>query len=203
MADLEDGEIIEEDTRRDEREIDFGGNTSDIEDADGEEKVISLDQVTSRKSTVNPSRPRVEAWTPETLMSFGKYKGQAISEVPVHYLRWLAGYTWSEERRTFVRKTQEKESFYGRLAHEYFSKHNRCVYCAKPLVAIGDARANGAKHSDWDGRVLHKQCWEKAMKREEYASRDRSDGGYRGSGGGGYNKQRSHSFGSFMRGAWY
>ena len=39
-----------------------------------------------------------------------------------------------------------------------------CQECAGKLVPIGDARENGAWHSDWPSRQYHKKCW-----REYYA----------------------------------
>ena len=30
--------------------------------------------------------------------------------------------------------------------------------CGKPLVKIGNARKNGANHSDWGSRKYHKKC---------------------------------------------
>ena len=36
-----------------------------------------------------------------------------------------------------------------------------CVYCKKPLVAIGSARRGGAPHGDWNERKLHKRCFKK------------------------------------------
>ena len=34
-----------------------------------------------------------------------------------------------------------------------------CKLCGKPLVAIGNRRANGKPHKDWDKRECHKKCW--------------------------------------------
>ena len=34
-----------------------------------------------------------------------------------------------------------------------------CKHCDRPLEAIGDKRANGKAHKDWDSRVLHKKCY--------------------------------------------
>jgi hypothetical protein len=34
-----------------------------------------------------------------------------------------------------------------------------CLCCKKRLVAIGTARKNGKKHSDWISRKYHKKCW--------------------------------------------
>ena len=36
-----------------------------------------------------------------------------------------------------------------------------CKLCGKPLVPIGSARANGAKHGDWESRGYHKRCFKK------------------------------------------
>ena len=33
-----------------------------------------------------------------------------------------------------------------------------CKLCGKPLVKIGNARKNGANHSDWGSRKYHKKC---------------------------------------------
>ena len=33
-----------------------------------------------------------------------------------------------------------------------------CRLCGKPLVKIGNARKNGANHSDWGSRKYHKKC---------------------------------------------
>jgi hypothetical protein len=33
----------------------------------------------------------------------------------------------------------------------------KCKHCGRPLVAIGDKRANGKAHKDWNTRVLHKK----------------------------------------------
>ena len=33
-----------------------------------------------------------------------------------------------------------------------------CKLCGKPLVKIGNARKNGANHSDWGSREYHKKC---------------------------------------------
>ena len=35
----------------------------------------------------------------------------------------------------------------------------KCEYCNGPLVKIGNARANGKNHIDWDSRRYHKRCF--------------------------------------------
>ena len=45
-----------------------------------------------------------------------------------------------------------------------YARRRLCLLCAGPLVPIGDARANGAPHADWDGRYLHKHCFITYMK---------------------------------------
>ena len=34
-----------------------------------------------------------------------------------------------------------------------------CRECFTKLVPIGDRRANGSPHADWDDRRYHKKCW--------------------------------------------
>ena len=42
-----------------------------------------------------------------------------------------------------------------------------CQCCFKKLVPIGNSRANGASHDDWDGRKYHKKCWMEMKDEEE------------------------------------
>lgn len=47
-------------------------------------------------------------------------------------------------------------------------QHRRlCRKCGKRLVPIGDARANGAPHPDWEARGLHKKCWLATIREED------------------------------------
>ena len=35
-----------------------------------------------------------------------------------------------------------------------------CEWCGRHLVIFGDVRENGKKkHTDWESRTHHKQCW--------------------------------------------
>lgn len=49
-----------------------------------------------------------------------------------------------------------------------------CHFCGRPLQAIGAARANGAPHSEWDGRDLHKRCWKLLQPKRQPKGRWRS-----------------------------
>ncbi len=40
---------------------------------------------------------------------------------------------------------------------QYYTEKN-CLYCRRALVAIGERRTNGKKHSDWKTRKVHKKC---------------------------------------------
>ena len=44
-----------------------------------------------------------------------------------------------------------------------------CYYCHSTgrLPPIGNARANGALHDDWDSRLYHKKCWQRLKKDRE------------------------------------
>ena len=45
-------------------------------------------------------------------------------------------------------------------SHEkHYQPYVHCTYCGNNLVPIGDDRANGKDHPDWDTRTLHKKCW--------------------------------------------
>ena len=46
-----------------------------------------------------------------------------------------------------------------RAARQFAKDRNLCLHCLRRLVPIGDSRANGKAHPDWDGRTLHKQCY--------------------------------------------
>lgn len=43
----------------------------------------------------------------------------------------------------------------------------KCKFCNEPLVSVGNKRKNGANHTDWEGRDLHKKCWKIIRKEEE------------------------------------
>ena len=44
--------------------------------------------------------------------------------------------------------------------------YDKCIWCDKPLCAIGHRRLNGANHKDWHQRSCHKHCWiENELKR--------------------------------------
>jgi hypothetical protein len=43
----------------------------------------------------------------------------------------------------------------------------KCYHCGEKLVPIGNGRANGAAHEDWDGRYLHKKCWVELKSEED------------------------------------
>ncbi len=47
----------------------------------------------------------------------------------------------------------------------------KCKFCNETLVSIGNKRKNGANHTDWEGRDLHKKCWKIIRKEEELKER--------------------------------
>lgn len=51
-----------------------------------------------------------------------------------------------------------------------------CIHCCTRLVAIGDARANGAQHGDWPSRRFHKKCWKWLLQRDELDDEDSDEG---------------------------
>jgi hypothetical protein len=107
-------------------------------------------------------------------LDFGKRRGRLVSELDPEYLRWLTcrdvfvdedGRMQSEERDDldsikWVRRTRPAAIA---AARAFVDEANLCWHCCKRLVPIGDARANGKRHSDWDGRKLHKRCWKELL----------------------------------------
>jgi len=48
------------------------------------------------------------------------------------------------------------------LAQQYIDEKKLCWKCGVVMPSIGTSRHNGANHSDWDDRILHKRCWVEA-----------------------------------------
>ena len=96
------------------------------------------------------------------LLDFGKYKGQFIQDVPLEYVIFLAGWYMDGPRRrlsdskasNWLRKNKKDAHMFAR---GYLS--GKCWSCGSKLVPVGEARMNGACHSDWEVRYLHKTCW--------------------------------------------
>jgi hypothetical protein len=112
-------------------------------------------------------------WTANTVLTFGKYRGDTVGNVPVGYLRWLAGYVWNEDRRMFLHQPA-KPSFYGNQAFRYFQIHRLCLGCGQLLPPD-------------ELRLLHQRCWEKQLLRDgpsppggRGAGAQRGRGKYRG-----------------------
>jgi hypothetical protein len=112
-------------------------------------------------------------WTANTVLTFGKYRGDTVGNVPVGYLRWLAGYVWNEDRRLFLHQPA-KPSFYGNQAFRYFQIHRLCLGCGQVLPPD-------------ELRLLHQRCWEKQLLRDgpsppggRGAGAQRGRGKYRG-----------------------
>ena len=60
---------------------------------------------------------------------------------------------------------EDSTKFYGYCYSCFMSRiqqwkeKRKCMWCSKTLVSIGNARSNGACHSDWNSRKTHKKCW--------------------------------------------
>jgi hypothetical protein len=101
----------------------------------------------------------------DSVLDFGKFKGQRLADMSDEYLLWLTGrYVLVQNRRVVVGKrdsdalrwVQAHKPQYVEEAQQMLAK--RCLHCKGALVAIGDARANGKCHPDWKGRLFHKKC---------------------------------------------
>jgi hypothetical protein len=44
-------------------------------------------------------------------------------------------------------------------ARDEFKSRYLCIVCLTRLRPIGTSRLNGYNHHDWEGRIMHKQCW--------------------------------------------
>ena len=42
---------------------------------------------------------------------------------------------------------------------EVIKIYEKCIWCNKSLVPIGNSRLFGANHKDWESRTSHKKCW--------------------------------------------
>jgi hypothetical protein len=79
-------------------------------------------------------KPRV-VWTPETVITFGKYKDQLLKDVPVSYIRWLSGYVWDPETQSLICPVSESGGFHRKLAKDYLSTYQMCLGCGEPREA--------------------------------------------------------------------
>ena len=106
-----------------------------------------------------------------TTLTFGKYKGQLIDDVPPGYVIWLCCWRveYDDDDEGGLTKFGPRNSAQEWLLKTFPSvvqaarnrvKNERlCHLCGKPLVPIGNARSNGRPHDDWASRTLHKKCW--------------------------------------------
>jgi hypothetical protein len=119
----------------------------ELEDGEIVEKVGDALQ---KRQKVSPK----DAWTSDTVMTFGKFKGITISEVPAYYLRFLAGYFhWDAEKRDYVQDTSKPISFYGNKALKYLIDNHLCFHCGEKL-----------EQSDRESHKLHRKCREEKTK---------------------------------------
>jgi len=107
-------------------------------------------------------------------LDFGKRRGKQIRELDSEYLRWLTcrdvfvnedGRMRAEDRNDldsikWIRRTRPLAI---EAARAFVDESKLCWRCCKKLVPIGDARANGKNHGDWDSRKLHKRCWKELL----------------------------------------
>ena len=119
------------------------------------------------------------------VLPFGKYRGQALKQVPATYLKYLC--CMENVRRDGKVVTQELYENHGHellavpcsqryiLSKQWSSMFNArryaegarlCLECFRPLVPVGSSRRNGAWHNDWDGRRFHKRCWSQIVNDE-------------------------------------
>ena len=106
------------------------------------------------------------------VLPFGKYRGQALKQVPATYLKYLCcmenvrrdGKVVTQElHEDHVPRSQQyilsKQCFSVFNARRYAEGARLCLECFRPLVPVGSSRRNGAWHNDWTTRRFHKRCW--------------------------------------------
>lgn len=125
-----------------------------------------------------------EPWTPDTVMTFGKYKGQALRDVPVFYLRFLSNYMWEDEKKDYIQDASKELSFFGNKALKYLLDQRLCFHC-------GEAIQGG--EGDPQGHA-HKVCLDK---KRSGAGQKGSRGGGGGGRGRGSGKPRGSTFSRF------
>lgn len=132
-------------------------------------KVVPSTEVKTMAShptaTAPPVRKDAGPWTPDTIMTFGKYKGLPARDVPVFYFRFLANFDWNSDAEAYVRDPSKELSFFGRKSAEYLKAYRLCFHCGQPMLVESDHPYNA-----------HATC------RAEKVAKDR--GGGRGQGGG-------------------
>lgn len=127
------------------------------------------------------------------ILTFGRYKGQRIENVPTDYLRWLCrwNHSYDKTRTPRLREHDAVEAwtlFCGDIrstrylwerqpeaisaARQYVRQARLCHRCFQKLVPIGNHRNNGAWHEDWEGRYLHKICWKEIVVQSELFGND-------------------------------
>lgn len=71
------------------------------------------------------------------------------------------GYLW----KIFYTFVKQRDSV--NAARAYMSASKICFRCGGRLVPIGDCRANGKAHPDWNMRLLHKKCFVEYIRSKE------------------------------------
>lgn len=149
------------------------------------DKVATSSQIKTMAShpagTAPPVRKDAEPWTPDTLMTFGKYKGLPARDVPVFYFRFLANFDWNSDAEAYVRDPSKELSFFGRKSAEYLKAYRLCFHCGQPMLVESDHPYNA-----------HATC------RAEKVAKDRGGGfgGGRGRGRGAEGRGRGRGAGS-------
>ena len=118
------------------------------------------------------------------MLRFGKFKGNTLTQIPVDYLFWLTCWEVNENEVESVWSRYEVLTFREQMelflinsynnAYKYlirkqlhvvwaarnvFKDKRYCARCFRVMPSIGHDRKNGKNHTDWEGRMFHKCCW--------------------------------------------
>ena len=105
------------------------------------------------------------------VLTFGKYNGYELRDVPFSYLLFLAGFGLTRDGVRFPFNENNHSFNYVLKNHPYIvetaksyifpdykNKSKYCKLCDRKLISIND---------DWLGREYHKSCWKKIQNRDD------------------------------------
>ena len=107
--------------------------------------------------------PRASTKKKSTKLTFGKFKGRTVSQLPQSYLAWMVGYTRIGKPGIVLPREQlvnTGESFRHKRPEIYFAAMQELISRAKCLVCDGRLIPFKATR-DWKSRLLHKKCYYK------------------------------------------
>ena len=105
-----------------------------------------------------------------TLICFGKHKGKSFRQIRAEdsgYCSWVLSLPQPNGQLRVFAAYLKHVAVLQRVPPPSAWQGRKCVWCNKPLVAIGRRRKNGKQtHDDWLKRPFHKQCFKVKMEQD-------------------------------------